>query len=270
MKSFTAKFLIASCLAMMLGLWSGCVSMKDNVVYFNNADEVLIDQTLPDYDMKIKPGDELRILVSSAIPEATVMYGLQPYMQVSANAQQASSSTRLSTYIVSQKGYVTMPVLGDIMVQGKTTEEVKQLVYERVAKEVKDPVVSVEFVQYYITVIGEVSSPKRFSVTQQRFSVLDALGSCGGVKLTGVRDRVRLLREEEGRVVNKVLDLGDANLINSPYYYMQQNDVLIVDANDAAKTNAHYNQMNGFRLQVVSTCASTLSIIVSLFIALTK
>lgn len=252
-KTFTPIPIKLLAVVLLLSVLTGCVSKKDCVVYMKNADQVLTDLNLPAYQLSIKPGDELRVSISSVVPEATAMYNV-----------------RQIPYIVTPQGYITIPALGDIQVEGKTTHEVKGMIYDLVSKNVKDPVVSVEFANYRITVLGEVMSPHIVTVNVQRFSVLDALGACGGLRLTGLKDCVRLLREEDGKVVSKVLDLSDANIVNSPYYYMQQNDVLIVDANDAVKANAQYNQMNGFRLSVFSTTISAISVIVSLFIALSK
>ena len=261
---------LIGCLLMSSLTMTGCMTTSDNIVYFNNADQVLVGQALPDYEIKAKPGDELRILVSSTVPEATVMYNLPPYIQNHSNAKQTSRETTLTTYIVSPSGNITLPVIGDLNVVGKTSEEIKCMVSDRVAEQVKDPIVTVEFVGFRVTVLGEVGASQRINVQTQRFSILDAIASCGGVRLTGQKEKVRLIREENGTTTTHVLDLRDASLINSPYFYLQQNDVLIVDADDVAKSNALYNQQNGFRLSVVSTCVSAISVIASLLIALTK
>lgn len=265
----SALYLCFVLMAAALGV-TGCKTQYDNFTYFSNADALLVGQNIPDYEIKAKPGDELRIIISSIVPEATAMYNLPPYTQSTPRSETMTRETNLTTYVISPSGLITMPVLGDLKVQGLTSEQIKREISERVAENVKDPIVSVEFVGFHVTVLGQVNNPHRFTVSTQRFSVLDAIGSCGGVKLSGVLAEVRLLRENQGKFETHVLDLGDANIVNSPYFYMQQNDVLIVDADDVAKSNALYNQMNGFRLSVVSTCVSALSVIASLLIALSK
>lgn len=269
-KNILSALCAGLCLMISSVTMTGCKSSAYTPFYFDNADQTIVGQSLPEYGIRVKPGDELRVIVSSSMPEATAMYNLPPYTQNTSNSGQLTQETRIVTYVVSPSGNITMPVLGDLNVAGKTTDEIKQMIFARVSEQVKDPIVSVEFTHYYITVLGEVAGPKRFSVSNQRFSILDAIGNCGGIRLTGISSRVRLIREEDGRIMTHLINLQDADLVNSPYYYMQQNDVLIVDANDVAKSNALYNQHNGFRLSVVSTCVSAISVIASLLIAFSK
>jgi len=267
-KHFGAIALAASMLATLM--LTGCSSAQKAANYFENADTVLVGQPLPTYALRIKAGDELRIVITSMVPEATAMYNVSPFYLQSPDDKARSSEQRLLTYRVTPEGIITLPVLGDISAVGKTTEALRQEIIARVSEQVVDPIVSVEFTTASVLVLGHVGGPGRVSFDGQRMSVLDAIGRAGGIPLSAVKERVRLVREQDGRVITHVYDLTDANIVNSPYYYLQQNDVLMVEANDIAKTNATYNQMNGFRLSVISTVVSALSVVASLIIALSR
>lgn len=258
-------------LVMMVALClSSCKSVNRNTVYFQNADELSMPVDLPQYAIRIKPDDELRIIISSSMPDATLVYNFSPFTESRLGQKDKATTLTTTTYLVQPNGKVTLPVLGDIEVAGKTTLEVKEMILARLVDHVIDPIVSVDMMSMSALVLGRVDRPGRVSFTHQRYSVLDALAQCGDVRLDGKKQNIRLVREENGKAVTHVLDLTDANIISSPYYYLQQNDVLIVDASVAAKSNAEYNQMNSFKISVISTCVSTLSVIVSMAIALLK
>lgn len=250
-------------------LLTGCQTTQPAVNYFVNADEVIQGQPLPDYTQRIRPNDELRIIISSTVPEATSMYNLPPYIQSSPGAQVASSERQLCTYLVTPSGYITLPVIGDVQVKGLTTEELKQTILNYVGQRVKDPIVTVEFTGITVEVLGQVSSPGRQTFSTQRISIFDVLARCGGVQLNGRKETVRLIREEDGRIYTHHLDLTDANIVNSPYFFLHQNDLIIVEPSENAKRNATYDQMNGYKLSVISTVVSACSVLASLIIALT-
>lgn len=249
---------------------TSCQSVNRNTVYFQNADEVIVDSEMHDYALRIKPDDELRVIITSALPDATMVYNYTPFSESRIGQKDRTTTLNTTTYLVQPDGKITLPVLGDVEVAGKTTVEVKNEIVEMLREQVVDPVVSVDFISMNALVLGRVEHPGRVTFSHQRYSVLDALAQCGDVRLDGKKQNVRILREENGKISTHVLDLTDASIITSPYYYLQQNDVLIVDASIAAKSNAEYNQMNSFKISVISTCVSTLSVIVSMAIALLK
>lgn len=268
LKSYiTLHCLLATLVALCL---TSCQSVNRNTVYFQNADELIVDTDLNNYALRIKPDDELRVIITSAFPDATMVYNYTPFSESRLGQKDRTTTLNTTTYLVQPDGKITLPVLGDVEVVGKTTVEVKEMIIDMLKDQVVDPVVSVDLMSMYALVLGRVDRPGRVSFTHQRYSVLDALAQCGDVRLDGRKQNVRILREENGKIRTHVLDLTDASVITSPYYYLQQNDVLIVDASVAAKSNAEYNQMNSFKISVISTCVSTLSVIVSMAIALLK
>ena len=163
-----------------------------------------------------------------------------------------------------------MPVLGRLQVGGKTIPEITRMVTDLVSKDVKDPFVRVDIVNFGIDVLGEVKNPHRVVTGQQYFTVLDALATCGDLTEFGKRDRVYVIRTEDGKRNYQRLNLNSSDVFNSPYFYLRQNDVVYVEPNEIRIDNSKYNQNNAFKLSVISTIVSSVSVIASLVIALTR
>ncbi len=249
---------------------SSCSSSKTVLPYFTDIVDIK-EATLPhqDYVPVIQPDDELAIYVSSASPSATAAYNLPYVNPVSRDLVTSSVSPRMQTYVVDSKGNIDFPVLGSIHVQGLTTEQVKELLTKKIENQVKDPVVSVQFVNFMITVAGEVSNPCRIKVDGNRISILDALAQAGDLTSYGERSNILVIREENGERKFVHLDLNSSDVLTSPYYYLQQNDYVYVAPNNIRQANSKYNQNNAFKLSVISTIVSAASVIASLVIALT-
>ena len=249
-----------------------CKTVKENnLVYFKNL-ENQISGTMPggnDYKITVAPEDELIITVSSEIKEATTKYNLPLSNIAGKGATETTGQPRLQTYIVDKQGNITLPVLGLIHVKGLTTDEIATIIRNKVAEEVKDPYVKVETSGFHVNVMGEVKNPQRIRVNTKRFSILDALAAAGDLTEYGRRDNVMVIREVDGQKSFQRMNLMDNSIFASPYFYLQQNDVVYVQTNDVKADNSTYNQNNGFKLSVISTCVSAVSVIASLIIALT-
>jgi polysaccharide export outer membrane protein len=161
-----------------------------------------------------------------------------------------------------------MPILGKVHVEGKTTNEIRDMLVKEISKDVKDPFVDVTIVGFKVNVLGEVKDPGTKIVTKERYSILDALADAKDLTEYGKRENVLLIREEGGTKKVVRLNLNDAKLLESSYFYLQQNDAIYVEANTIKQENSKYNQNNGFKLSVVSTIVSACSVIASLIIAL--
>ena len=166
-------------------------------------------------------------------------------------------------------GDIDFPIIGKVKVQGLTTQQIKDKLVELISKDVDDPIVRVELMNFRVNVLGEVQRPGAVSVKRERYSVLDALADAGDLTEFGERSNVLLIREENGVKIYHRLNLNEASVLSSPYFYMQQNDVIYVEPNEIRKDNSKYNQNNAFKLSVISTIVSACSVIASLVIALT-
>lgn len=250
---------------------TGCrTATENNLSYFRNMGNAPTG-VMPQgtgYEIKIAPEDELSIVVSSAVPQATAMFN-QPQANVATRGELTTQPVpRLQTYIVDRQGDIIMPQLGKINVAGKTTIEIEDLIRSRVSATVNDPFVRVQLVGFYVNVMGEVKTPKRIQVTSQRFTLLDALSAAGDLTEYGERGSVMVIRDENGKQTYHRMNLADSNIFSSPYFYLQQNDVVYVEPNQIRIDNSKYNQNNAFKLSVISTIVSATSVVASLIIAL--
>ena len=259
------------CCAVLL-MCASCGSTKEvpTLAYFQNLKDSVgkLPDNVSNYKIKIQPDDELIITITSTLPEATAMYNLplgNPSLKGNINATQ---SPRIQTHIVDRNGMIQLPVLGEIQAAGLSTKELEVVIKNRVSEHVKDPFVRVEMINFTVNVMGEVRAPQRIVVGKERFSVLDALAAAGDLTEYGKRDNVLVIRTENGKSTYHRLNLTDGSIYASPYFYLQQNDVVYVEPNDIKIDNSKYNQFSAFKLSQLSTIVSLASVVASLVIAL--
>lgn len=250
---------------------ASCSSSKTVLPYFTDLEESGTG-TLPvmDYLPAVQPDDELLISISSPVPEASAPYNVPFTNPASRDALTTATTPRYQTYVVDSKGDIIMPILGTIHVGGLNVEQIKDLITQKVSSDIHDPLVQVSLVNFYVSVGGEVKNPQRIKVTDNRMSILDALSAAGDLTEYGERRNVIVIREEDGKRTYAHLDLNSSDVLTSPYYYVRQNDYIYVAPNNIRQANSKYNQNNAFKLSVVSTIVSGVSVIASLVIALTR
>ena len=163
-----------------------------------------------------------------------------------------------------------MPVLGRILVKDKTISQLSKEIKAMVERDVKDPHVRIDLVNFAVDVMGEVHNPQRVHTSRQNYTVLDAITQCGDLTEYGKRDRVYVIRTEEGKRTYQRLNLNSSEVFSSPYFYLKQNDIVYVEPNNIRIDNSKYNQNNAFKLSVISTIVSSASVVVSLIIALVR
>ena len=149
-----------------------------------------------------------------------------------------------------------------------TTEQLSDYLTKEISKDVKDPIVDVRILNFTVSVGGEVKLPSRIPLSSQRMTVLDALVQAGDLTEYGERSNVLVIREEDGKRTYAHLDLNKAETLNSPYFYLKQNDYIYVSPNQIKQSNSRYNTNNSFKLSVISTIVSATSVVASLVIAL--
>lgn len=253
-----------------------CTGAKQTLPYFENLKDVNSGKLgHSDFNIRIVPDDELLITVNSENPEATYQYNL-PLTNpggttISENIKNVSTQQQIQTYIVNKQGDITFPILGKIHVEGMTMDDLAEYLTKRISQDVNNPIVRVSMANFKVNVLGEVKEPQTILVKSERFSVLDALAGAGDMTEYGLRDNVIVIRELPGGEKEfRRLNLQDASVVTDPYFYLQQNDVVYVEPNSIRKSNSKYNQNNSFKLSVISTIVSAISVIASLTIALTK
>ena len=262
---------LVSIIMLISVLGTSCSSSKGSLAYFQNLDSKVVEQGLGsnDYGVKVVLDDELKIVITSQVPEATAPYNLPLANYANATELTASASPAIQTYVVDKDGCITLPVIGKLKVVGKTTDEITAEIKSIVEKDVNNPYVLVKLCGFRVNVLGEVKDPGAKNVTKERYSIFDAVAEAGDLTEFGKRDIVLLIREENGVKKYVRLNLSDVAILESPYYYLQQNDIIYVEPNEIKVDNSKYNQNNAFKMSVVSTIVSALSVIASVVIALT-
>ncbi len=256
----------------MLAVLTGCSSKKrTTLTYFTNRDTITAP-VIPteNYMVKIEPGDELFITITSLIPDATAPYNLPLSNPGMLGSLEMSTQPKIATYIVNENGDITLPVIGTLHVAGLETTQLAALIQKEVGKDVADALVKVELVNFRINVLGEVARPGSQKISRERFSILDAIADAGDLTPYGERSNVLLIREENGKRTYHTINLNDVATLSSPYFYLQQNDVVYVEPNSIRKENARYNQYSSYKISVISTVVSAVSVVASLVIALTR
>lgn len=188
-----------------------------------------LEELNTEYEAIIKKDDRLTIVVSGPDKTVTAPYNLTlGEMGMSTSSVSANPETATLSYLVDAHGNIEFPTLGTIHVEGMTRNQLVSYLTGRIGKDVKNPIVYVAFKNYKITVLGEVRTPGTFVMDSEKISLLQALGRAGDLTLTAKRDGIILLREVDGRQEHYTIDMRKSDLLNQPYYYLQQNDVIIV------------------------------------------
>ena len=249
-------------------LFSACGS-SEKVAYIQNAEKINYESSKVLFDARIMPKDILTVTVTTIDPEAAVPFNLSVPTTVSqAGTKTLTSQPVLQDYLVANDGTIDFPIIGEIKVAGLTKTECESRILEKIKPYMSDtekPIVTVRMSSYSIAVLGEVKNPGSFQVSREKINIFEALAQAGDMTIYGVRDRVRLIREDaSGKKEIQVLDLTDANIINSPYYYLQQNDIVYVEPSNIKKQDARVGSMTNLWFSATSILVSLASIIVTI------
>lgn len=259
---------VFACLIVIL-LLASCQSYK-KVPYLQDVE--VVEQTTQQenlYDAKIMPKDLLTIVVSCTSPELAVPFNLTVASpaSVAAGSSQLTTQPVLQPYLVDNEGKINFPVLGELKVGGLTKREAEQLIVDKLKPYIKEtPIVTVRMVNYKISVLGEVAHPGTFTISNEKVNLLEALAMAGDMTVWGVRDNVKLIREgANGKQEIVTLDLNKAETILSPYYWLQQNDIVYVTPNKAKARNSDIGNSTSLWFSATSILVSLASLLVTIF-----
>lgn len=248
---------------------ASCQSYK-KVPYLQDAEVINQAQQLETlYDAKIMPKDLLTIVVSCTNPELAVPFNLSVAspLSVSSGASSLTNPPSLQQYLVDNEGKINFPVLGTLKLGGLTKSQAEQLIVEKLKPYIKEtPIVTVRMANYKISVLGEVARPGTFTISNEKVNLLEALAMAGDMTVHGLRDNVKLIRETAtGRQEIITLDLNQAETILSPYYWLQQNDVIYVTPNKAKARNSDIGNSTSLWFSATSILVSLASLLVTIF-----
>lgn len=248
-------------------LATSCTSYK-TVPYMMNSETVNLDSSAVLYEARIMPKDELTITVNyPEDAEAVVPFNLTATPAVGQGRNILSSQPTLQTFLVTNEGTINFPILGKLEVKGKTVNQVEDMIASAIeGTYLKNrPVVTVRLSNYKISVLGEVNSPGTYTVPSEKVSIYGALAMAKDMTIWGRRDNVKLIREDAtGKKSIHELDLNDANIIKSPYFYLQQNDVLYVTPNKTKSKNSDIGSSTSYWVSSISILVSIASLVTNI------
>lgn len=245
-------------------LVSSCASTKD-IVYFQNKMVNNPEKIDKHAGIVVQPKDMISIVVSSRNPELVAMFNL-PVVSYQAGGELIAAggyNQRLMGYVVDEQGFIDFPVLGKLSVAGKTRWEVAEMVKDKLLQDgyLTDAVVTVEFLNFKVSVLGEVQSPGTFVIEGDKVTVLQAISLARDLTIFGRRDNVSVIREQNGHRTIYEINLTDVDLFKSPAYYLQQNDIIYIQPNDV---KARQSTTDDKTLRISSIALSSGSLLVSL------
>ncbi len=255
-------------------LLAGCKAKRD-IVYLQDAGQRAVfipSEIAPIPEPAIKIGDLLSITVNSNTPEAAQPFNLPIYpIPRSENAYNIGGSSggisggqgSLQNYLVDTEGKIIFPVIGKLYVAGLTKKQlsdlIKNSIYPRYINE--EPIILIRYSGFKVTVLGEVARPGVFQVNNEKITILEALAQAGDITMFGLRDNILLIRENDGKRETIRLDIRDKNLLNSPYYFLQQDDVLYVQPNEVKINNTAFSSTLSIPVTVLGTLTSLTSLV---------
>ncbi|MFT7345438.1 MAG: polysaccharide export outer membrane protein [Lentimonas sp.] len=244
-------FIILSTLAYTLFL--GSCHTKEKLVYFQDVPRDTLQNPIR-FETTFRPDDFISIQVIGPDPEVVEAFNL-PAINYNNNSGYpqgnpaltgyTQGNPALTGYLIDSDGFVNLPVIGKIPFGGLTRKQVVSNLENKLSEYINSPSVSIQILNFKVTVLGDVSQPGTFKIPNERITVLEALGLAGDLNLTGVRSNVLLIREEDGIKKEYRIDLTKSDVFNSPYYFLRQNDVLYVEPNSAARANSTFFKSTG-------------------------
>lgn len=258
-------------LVVILGLAS--CKAPDDIIYMQDVESHEQLNVAALQMIRIRPGDQLSIIVSSRNPELSNIFNLAvPYRYVGAtNFGTGGSSSQTSYFTVDSNGMIDYPVFGIMEVAGLTRQELASKIKNQIiyGDYIKDPVVTVEFANLAFSVLGEVTSPGKYGITKDRVTLLEALSMARDLTINGCREDVLVLRENpDGSTQSYRVDLTSSALMESPVYYLQQNDVVYVSPNvqrrRQSKATGNTLMTPTFWLSITSTICTVTTLVYSL------
>jgi polysaccharide export outer membrane protein len=227
MSKLRAKYLLA-----FIIICSSCTSAK-KAIYFDDIPDSTLDAPELEIESEIKRNDILSITVSSLNPDASKVFNA-PNLPTTPNyTQNTPTTTTANGYLVSSDGTIQFPILGTIRAAGLTKKQLKEHITKSLLdkKLLVDPIVDIRYLNYRVSILGEVAKPSVVTVPSEKISLLEALSLAGDLTIYARRDNVLLIRDEDGKRITKRIDLNSRSLFTSPYYFLKANDVIYVEAN---------------------------------------
>lgn len=235
MNGIFKSLLLAQVLVIAL---SACGSRKKMVYFQTPENQLRIESEIKNYTPVIKVDDYLSILVTAEDPETAIPFNLPTTgIQQSVNAGYTQGTPTRVGYLVDPAGFVNLPIIGKMQLAGLTRTEATEQIEQKLTDYLKSPLVNIQIENFKVTVLGDVTRPGTFRIPNERITLLEAIGLAGDLNMSGKRHNVLVIRDNNGIKTEHRIDLTSKELFTSEVYYLEQNDVVYVEPNAAARSN---------------------------------
>ena len=241
---------------MLVFLLVSCASKKD-MIYYQDVDTLGSKEKSNSYEIKIQPDDLLLISVYAEDPEIAKSFSMNTTTATAAGGAEGSS------YLVDANGFINFPTLGKLKVSGLSRTEVLQLLDDRISKYIKKPIISLRITNFKISVQGEVIAPGSYPIASERITLIEALSLAGDLSVYGKRDTILIIREVDGVKTFNRVDITKSGFMNTPFYYLAQNDVVYVEPNQNKINAAAVNPSIGLVFSVISILITLTTLIIT-------
>lgn len=255
------KFHILLCAAIIMLFISSCGSLK-KVTYFQEIDKADIPEYayITESQLKIMPNDNLYITVSTLDPEFAAPFNIiRNNMSTNINLE----TLAIQGYLVDSDGFINFPVLGALRVGGMTKTEATEYLQNRLSDHLVDPVVNLRFLNFRVTIMGEVARPGVYTFSEEKLNILEALGKAGDLTIYGKRNNVLLCRVVNGENKFYRINLNSTDIFSDPNLYLKQNDILYIQPNKTRASSSDVNPFFSLSISIVSLLATLATLIIN-------
>lgn len=248
-------------------LFVGC-NAQERVLYLQDVENGAEIEIPENFQIRIKPLDQLTIVVNSKDPELAIPFNSSSTYNamMGKGYSSATTSNSLQVFTVDNDGYISLPIIGNIKADGLTRNELQTEIEKKIIESnyIADPQVNVRFANLQISVMGEVTRPGRYDIKTDKVTILDALAMAGDMTIYGNRENVAVIREVDGKNIITKLDIRSSEIFTSPCFYLEQNDIVLVSPNKYRAASAEINQNRSFWISLASTGISFATLLMTI------
>lgn len=239
-----------------------CASRKD-LVYYQNIDKLVALENINTYEIKIQPDDLLMIIVSAEDRESALPFNLTTASVPTVGSDNPLGQQAFQNYLVDNKGFIDFPVIGKLDVGGLSRSELMQMLTAKIAKYIKNPIINIRRMNFKFSVQGEVNAPGTYTVDSDRVTIIEAISMAKDLTIYGKRDNILIIREVDGVKSFNRVNITTADFINSPFYYLSQNDVVYVEPSKVKINSAAVGANTGVIISITSILITIATFVVT-------
>lgn len=259
------KIFIFFCIALL----AFSCKTKNDITYMQDIENIAVETSKRNAVISLQAGDELTIQVSG--PDMDVVSPFNQNYSSSRVAEYDNGAVNLPrsgkqisgpTYILDKEGNIDFPIIGRVNLLNKSLSETKTILEQKIAKYIKNPLVNVKLTNFKVTILGEVKKPGQYIIPDAQATLLNALGMAGDATIYGKRTNVLVVRNINGEITKQRIDITDANFINSPFYYLKQNDVIYISPNKTRQQSSIFGPQTSVFISITSILVTIVALII--------